>query len=226
MFQCLKFYPVVSSLLQLCRAVGTLTLASWGAQYHILVFSLPLSLPPSSQPTFPSLPSSLSFDCTEDPTWMLIKLSTTDLQPWTWFMLQWAWVGWMCRSCIGYRCHFLGTVQFVFLVFFLRFVFIYLFVCLCECMPSVCRCPDQGQKVVSSSGAGVGGAGELPTPGAENNTLVFGRAASSLNCWPSLQSPPCFLNRASRWPGTCWWGWTEWLASPRAPLVSASQSWD
>lgn len=43
---------------------------------------------------------------------------------------------------------------------------------------------------------------------------------------PSLQSPPCILNRASRWPGTCWWGWTEWLASPWAPLVFASQSWD
>lgn len=43
---------------------------------------------------------------------------------------------------------------------------------------------------------------------------------------PSLQSPSCFLNRASLWPGTCWLGWTEWLASPRAPLVSASQSWD
>lgn len=43
---------------------------------------------------------------------------------------------------------------------------------------------------------------------------------------PSLQSPPCFLNRASLWLGTCWLGWTEWLASPRAPLVSAFQSWD
>lgn len=46
----------------------------------------------------------------------------------------------------------------------------------------LCAGTHQGQKVVSSSGAGVGGAGELPTPDAENNTLVFVRAASSLNC--------------------------------------------